>query len=138
MNLEVNQIIEGTVSGIKQYGIFFKLPENNVGFCHISKIANSFVNNILALYNIGDIVKVKVINIKDNGQIDLSIKDVADNVHQKHQNVTYSKSNNNYNKFTQLVKKNEPETFEDMLQAFMKNSDSKLKDIESRNNKRKH
>lgn len=80
MEIKVEDIIDGIITGIKKYGIFFKLSEDKIGFCHISKITGQFIDDISKLYNIGDSVKVKVINIKDNGQIELSIKDVVNNV----------------------------------------------------------
>ncbi len=138
MEIKVEDIIDGIITGIKKYGIFFKLSEDKIGFCHISKITGQFIDDISKLYNIGDSVKVKVINIKDNGQIELSIKDVVNNIPQKPQFNTNKKQYNNTNKFTQPIKKKEPESFEDMLQAFMKNSDSKFKDMNARNQKRKH
>ena len=138
MQIKIGQIIEGQITGIKKYGIFFKLTNNEIGFCHISKISGQFIDDISKLYNIGDSVKVKVINIKDNGQIELSIKDVVNNIPQKPQFNTNKKQYNNTNKFTQPSKNKEPESFEDMLQAFMKNSESRFKDLNARNQKRKN
>lgn len=138
MEIKVGEIINGIITGIKKYGIFFKLSEDKIGFCHISKITGQFIDDISKLYNVGDSVKVKIINIKDNGQIELSIKDVVNDAPQKPQFNTNKKQYNNTNKFTQPPKKKEPESFEDMLQAFMKNSDSKFKDMNARNQKRKH
>ena len=138
MEIKIGQIIEGQITGIKKYGIFFKLTNNEIGFCHISKISGQFIDDISKLYNIGDSVKVKVINIKDNGQIELSIKDVVNNIPQKPQFNTNKKQYNNTNKFTQPSKNKEPESFEDMLQAFMKNSESRFKDLNARNQKRKN
>ena len=138
MEIKVEDIIDGIITGIKKYGIFFKLSEDKIGFCHISKITGQFIDDISKLYNIGDSVKVKVINIKDNGQIELSIKDVVNNIPQKPQFNTNKKQYNNTNKFTQSSKNKEPESFEDMLQTFMKNSESRFKDINARNQKRKH
>ena len=137
MNLEVGQITDATITGIKKYGVFLNI-NNNIAFCHISNISGKFINDITTLYNINDNIKVKVINIKDNGQIELSIKDVVNNIPQKPQFNTNKKQYNNTNKFTQPSKNKEPESFEDMLQAFMKNSESKFKDIDLRNQKRKH
>lgn len=137
MEYKVGQIIEGKVSGIKNFGIFFTLNDSDTGFCHVSKVSGKFVENIFELYNIGDIVKTKIINIKENGQIELSIKDAIENTHQKPQNKTFNKSYNDNNKFNQSVKKKEPESFEDMLQAFMRNSENKFKDMSTRDKKRK-
>lgn len=138
MEIKVGQIIDGIITGIKKYGIFFKLTNDKVGFCHISKISGQFIDDISKMYEVNDSIKVKVINIKENGQIELSIKDAINNIPQKPQFNTNKKQYNNTNKFNQPNKNKEPESFEDMLQAFMKNSDSKFKDMTARNQKRKH
>ncbi len=138
MEIKVEDIIDGIITGIKKYGIFFKLSEDKIGFCHISKITGQFIDDISKLYNIGDKIKVKIINIKDNDKIEVSIKDANNKHHLKHQNNTLK--NNQYfnNDSNQSINKKEPESFEDMLKDFMKSSESKFKDINLRNQKRKH
>lgn len=137
MNLEVGQIIDATITGIKKYGVFLNI-NNNIAFCHISNISGKFINDITTLYNINDNIKVKVINIKNDGKIEVSIKDVIDNEHLKHQNNFIKDKQYFNNKSGKTNIKKESESFEDMLQAFMKNSESKFKDIDLRNQKRKH
>ena len=140
MNFEEGQIVNGLITGIKKYGIFFKLENNMIAFCHISKVSGGFISDLNKLYNINDTLKIKIINIKDNGQIEVSIKDVDENkynVRSVHQNSFNNKHNDFNNKFNHLDKKKEPESFEDMLNAFMKSSESKLKDISLREAKRK-
>ena len=137
MNLEVGQITDATITGIKKYGIFLNI-NNNIAFCHISNISGKFINDITALYNVNDNIKVKVINIKNDGKIEVSIKDAIDNEHLKHQNNFIKDKQYFNNKSGKTNIKKESESFEDMLQAFMKNSESKFKDIDLRNQKRKH
>ena len=137
MNLEVGQITDATITGIKKYGIFLNI-NNNIAFCHISNISGKFINDITTLYNVNDNIKVKVINIKNDGKIEVSIKDVIDNEHLKHQNDFIKDKQYFNNKSGKTNIKKESESFEDMLQAFMKNSESKFKDIDLRNQKRKH
>ena len=137
MNLEVGQITDATITGIKKYGIFLNI-NNNIAFCHISNISGKFINDITTLYNINDNIKVKVINIKSDGKIEVSIKDAIDNEHLKHQNNFIKDKQYFNNKSGKTNIKKESESFEDMLQAFMKNSESKFKDIDLRNQKRKH
>ena len=137
MNLEVGQIIDATITGIKKYGIFLNI-NNNIAFCHISNISGKFINDITTLYNINDNVKVKIINIKNDGKIEVSIKDVIDNEHLKHQNNFIKDKQYFNNKSGKTNIKKESESFEYMLQAFLKNSESKFKDIDLRNQKRKH
>ena len=137
MNLEVGQITDATITGIKKYGIFLNI-NNNIAFCHISNISGKFIKDITTLYNVNDNIKVKIINIKNDGKIEVSIKDAIDNEHLKHQNNFIKDKQYFNNKSGKTNIKKESESFEDMLQAFLKNSESKFKDIDLRNQKRKH
>mgnify|MGYP004460215973 CR=1 FL=1 len=70
-------IVTGCVTGIENYGIFIGLDEYYSGLIHISEISNSFVKNISDYVNIGETIKVKVIECDDeNFHLKLSIKDI--------------------------------------------------------------
>ena len=72
--IEVGNILEGRVTGIKPFGAFIALPEGRVGMVHISEVSNAYVQDIAAVLHEGETVKVKVINISPEGKIALSIK----------------------------------------------------------------
>lgn len=74
MGLEVDSILEGKVTGITKFGAFVALPEGKSGLVHISEIANSYVTDVNEHLQLGQTVKVKVINITPEGKINLSIK----------------------------------------------------------------
>lgn len=74
MQLEVGSIVEGKITGILKFGAFVDLGEGKSGMVHISEIASSFVNDIHEHVSEGQTVRVKVINIGDDGKISLSIK----------------------------------------------------------------
>ncbi len=74
MAIEVGNVFEGRVTGVKPFGAFVALPEGRVGMVHISEVSNEFVQDIAAVLHDGDIVKVQVINIALDGKIALSIK----------------------------------------------------------------
>ena len=74
MDLTVGAIVEGKVTGITKFGAFVALPENKSGMVHISEVASSFVNDIKDFLQEGQQVKVKIINIDQQGRINLSIK----------------------------------------------------------------
>lgn len=74
----VGDALEGTVTGIVDFGIFVKVEDGLEGLVHISEIDWSLVEDPRALYKVGQKVKVKVIEIKD-GKISLSIKALKDN-----------------------------------------------------------
>lgn len=70
---QVGDVLEGTVTGAVDFGIFVKLEEGLEGLVHISEIDWGLVEDPKTLYKIGDAIRVKVIEIKD-GKVSLSIK----------------------------------------------------------------
>ncbi|MCA9351369.1 S1 RNA-binding domain-containing protein [Patescibacteria group bacterium] len=74
----VGDVLECEVTGIVDFGIFLKLEQGVEGLVHISEMDWSLVENPRALYQIGDQVKAKIIEIKD-GKISFSIKTLTEN-----------------------------------------------------------
>ncbi len=74
MTPEVGSVVEGKVTGIMKFGAFVSLGEGKSGLVHISEVANTFVNDVHEHLQIGQDVKVKVLNITDDGKLNLSIK----------------------------------------------------------------
>ncbi len=68
----------GEVTGLVDFGVFVKLEEGLEGLVHISEIDWGLVENPKAMFKIGEKVKVKVIEIKDD-KISLSIKALKEN-----------------------------------------------------------
>jgi len=73
MSLEVGSIVEGRVTGITHFGAFVELEEGKTGLVHISEVADAYVHDIHDYLKENDLVKVKIINIRD-GKIGLSIR----------------------------------------------------------------
>lgn len=73
MELEIGNIYEGKVTEITKFGAFVEVL-GKTGMVHISEISNTFVNEIKDHVSVGQTVKVKVINITEEGKISLSIK----------------------------------------------------------------
>lgn len=72
-----NEIIEGHVTGIEDYGIFIGLDEYYSGLIHISEISNDYVRNISNYVNVGETIKVRVLESDDETcHVKLSIKDI--------------------------------------------------------------
>ena len=42
MAIEVGNIFEGRVTGVKPFGAFVALPEGRVGMVHISEVSNEY------------------------------------------------------------------------------------------------
>ena len=75
---QVGDATTGEVTGIVDFGVFVKLEPGLEGLVHIRELDWGLVEDPHALFNIGDEVKVKVIEIKD-GKISLSIKALREN-----------------------------------------------------------
>ncbi len=72
---KVGDIVSGKVTGIQPYGAFVALDANTQGLVHISEITYGFVKSITDHLNIGDIVRVKILDIADNDEkISLSLR----------------------------------------------------------------
>ena len=75
---KVEDVVNGTVTGIVDFGVFVKLEDGLEGLVHISEIDWSLVEDPRALFKVGQKIKVKVIEIKD-GKISLSVKALKEN-----------------------------------------------------------
>ncbi|MFH1472835.1 MAG: S1 RNA-binding domain-containing protein [bacterium] len=75
---ELGDELTGEVTGLVDFGIFIKLEEGLEGLVHISEIDWGLVENPKLMYKIGEKVKVKIIEIKDE-KISLSIKALKKN-----------------------------------------------------------
>ena len=73
----VGRVYTGRVTGIKPYGAFVDLGSRRSGLVHIREIANHFVQSVDDELQIGQTVRVRVLDIKQEGgkeKISLSIK----------------------------------------------------------------
>lgn len=73
----VGDVADGVVTGATEFGVFVKLEEGLEGLVHISEMDWALVENPKTRYKVGDAVKVKVIEIKDD-KVSLSIKALTD------------------------------------------------------------
>jgi polyribonucleotide nucleotidyltransferase len=71
---KVGDIYDGKVVRITDFGAFVEIFPNQDGLLHISEIAYERTNNVSDVLNVGDIVKVKVLEIQNDGKIRLSRK----------------------------------------------------------------
>ena len=74
MDIEVGNVLEGTVTGITKFGAFVDLGSKQTGLVHISEVANEYVEDIHDFLKEQDKVKVKVLSVDEKGKISLSIK----------------------------------------------------------------
>lgn len=71
---KVGDIYEGKVVRIEKFGAFVNLFPGTDGLLHISKINHERVNKVEDVLNIGDTVRVKVMEIDDRGRVNVSAK----------------------------------------------------------------
>lgn len=71
-------VLEGKVESLMPYGAFVDLGGGLSGLVHISQISQKRIKNPSEVLNVGDTVKVKVLNTNNN-KISLSMKAVAEN-----------------------------------------------------------
>ncbi len=74
----VGDVMQGEVTGAVDFGVFVKLEEGLEGLVHISELDWGLVEDTRALYKVGDKVRVKIIEVKDD-KISLSIKQLKEN-----------------------------------------------------------
>jgi polyribonucleotide nucleotidyltransferase len=72
--IKVGTIYTGKVVSTKDFGAFVEIASGTDGMCHISELAEGYVKSVSDVVKVGDVVKVKVINIDDQGRIKLSRK----------------------------------------------------------------
>ena len=128
MDLTVGAIVEGKVTGITKFGAFVALPENKSGMVHISEVASSFVNDIKDFLQEGQQVKVKIINIDQQGRINLSIKK-AQPQEPRQPRFQQRREGAPRGRAQQAPKDPSTMTFEDKLKAFMTDSESRQADV---------
>jgi S1 RNA binding domain protein len=107
----IGDVVNGTVEHIAPYGAFVRLENGQKAMIHISELSYNFVKNVGDVLTLSQQVTAKVIKIDDKGRIDLSIK---------------------------ALQAREPkpvrreEDFEKKLTSFMKQSDEKIADLNSK------
>jgi len=72
--IKVGTVYSGTVVSVKDFGAFVELAPGTDGMCHISELADGYVKNVSDVVGVGDTIKVKVIQVDDQGRIKLSRK----------------------------------------------------------------
>lgn len=72
--LEVGQLVEGTVASLKPYGAFIQF-EGATGLLHINQVSKNYVDSLPALLRVGQPIKAVVINLDEaRNRIALSTK----------------------------------------------------------------
>ena len=77
-DIEAGAIYEGKVARIADFGAFVNIKPGKDGLVHISQIAHERVNKVTDHLSVGDVVKVKVLEVDRQGRVRLSMKELLD------------------------------------------------------------
>jgi polyribonucleotide nucleotidyltransferase len=69
---EVGKVYEGPIVRLEEYGAFVEILPNIVGLLHISEVAPFRIRSIRDHLRLGQVIKVKVLNIDEGNKIKLS------------------------------------------------------------------
>jgi len=76
--VEVGRIYTGKVARLADFGAFVNILPGKDGLVHISQITNTRVQNVSDHLAVGDMVKVKVLEVDRQGRIRLSMKEAQE------------------------------------------------------------
>lgn len=72
--LELGQLVEGKITGIKPFGIFVDL-DGVSGLLHIKQVSQKYIESLPALFQVGQLIKAVVIDLDEgNSRISLSTR----------------------------------------------------------------
>ncbi len=159
MAMEEGAILEGTVVNITNFGAFIDI-DGTTGLVHISEIADTYVKDIKDFLEEGQKIKVKVLKIEAGGKISLSVKDANPDMkpkegaqqsysqerpHQKSQGRPASREDRPSEERPNRRPAGDewagrrpkpmekgPQSFEDMMSRFQKDSEEKLSEYKRR------
>jgi len=116
----VGDLVDCIVEQIMPYGAFVRLSTGQRGMVHISELSFNFVKKVEDVITLQQNVKAKVIKIDEKGRIDLSLKKAEERP------------------IVQVpVTKEASDSFEKKMASFLKVSESKIADLNSKMNSSK-
>ena len=71
---KIGDLVEGTITGVVDFGAFIKFDTLLEGLIHISEMDWNLVKNPNDILKVGDKITAKIVEIADDGRISLSIK----------------------------------------------------------------
>jgi polyribonucleotide nucleotidyltransferase len=72
--VKIGRIYTGKVVSIREFGAFVEIMPGQDGLCHVSELDEKYVKNVADACKLGDVMKVKVIAVDDQGRVKLSRK----------------------------------------------------------------
>lgn len=75
-DLKEGMILEGVITNVVNFGAFVDIGVHQDGLVHISQLSHSFVSDPKEIVKVGQVVKVKVMEVNEKlKRISLSIKE---------------------------------------------------------------
>jgi len=75
--LTTGDVVQGRIAEVRDFGAFVWLGNGQKGLIHISEISDEFVKDIREKVKPNQKVKIKVLSVKEDGRIELSLKQAA-------------------------------------------------------------
>lgn len=126
MPVSVGAVVDGTVTGITNFGAFIQLPEGKSGLVHISEISHDYVEKVTDHLKKDQKVRVKVLSISNEGKISLSIRQAKPKT-TKPVEIEWNKPDD----------KMKHMSFEDKISKFLKDSNEKQDQLKTRDSSRR-
>lgn len=127
MSVSVGEIVEGTVTGITNFGAFVQLPAGKSGLVHISEVSHDYVEKVSDYLKKDQKIKVKVLSISADGKISLSIRQAKPKTSEPVE-IDWVKQDD----------KQKNMSFEDMLSSYLKDSNEKMDQMKTKDGKRSY
>jgi len=70
----IGDTVEVEIFKITDFGAFVRLPGKRRGLIHISQISDDYVKDVSAHLKIGDRLQARILQMTDDGKIDLTLK----------------------------------------------------------------
>ncbi len=70
--VQIGKIYDGTVSSVKDFGAFVEILPGRDGLCHISELSSGYIDNVDEICQVGDEMKVLVIDVDGTDRVKLS------------------------------------------------------------------
>ena len=122
-------ILEGKVTGVTNFGAFVESPGGRTGMVHISEVAPTFVKEIRDYVSENQTVKVKILNIGQDGKISLSMKRALPAPPRSSGSGPRQQRPGRPGNYEWQSRRNEGGTFEEMMSRFKQTSDEKMSDL---------
>lgn len=121
---KIGEIADCKVEQVMPYGAFVRLSNGKRGMIHISELSHKFVKQVTDVLAVDQEIKAKVIKIDEKGRIDLSLKQLQDKPPRERERDNRGSSQ----------PANREDNFEKKLSDFMKQSETKITDLNNRAN----